>query len=147
MPIDIGGGNTVGYWHGRRKESSSGATKMEAPETAAQCATRLTVGRTVVLVACKAVCVWLSGFGAVPFQAGVGIEDGVLADLSLDRTIGYGAKKQDTVYRRGAMGAELQAGMIPEAGRLAEWRSRAKGQTGTVEKYKDLGPKGDFHGL
>ena len=50
------------------------------------------------------------------FQAGAGNEAGVMADLSLDGTILSGGKGRATVYRWGAVGAEVQAGRIPGAG-------------------------------
>ena len=56
------------------------------------------------------------GSGAVLFQAGAGNEAGVMADLSLDGTILSGGKGRSTVYRWGAVGAEVQAGRIPGAG-------------------------------
>ena len=48
-----GRGETVVGWHKRRKESRSGATEIEAPETAAQCATGSDIGGTDTLVYLK----------------------------------------------------------------------------------------------
>ena len=48
-----GRGETVVGWYDQRKESRSGATEIEAPETAAQCATGSDIGGTDTLVYLK----------------------------------------------------------------------------------------------
>ena len=114
------GRNSVGCWCGRRKDSSSGTTEMEASATVAQCATMFNVGGTATLVAHKAEYLWLSGSVAVPLQAGEGTRAKFLETLILDGTTVSWANWQATVSRGDAMGAEVWAGRIPGADRRAE---------------------------
>ena len=48
-----GRGDTIVGWYNQSNESSSGATEIEAPETAAQCATGSDIGGTDTLVYLK----------------------------------------------------------------------------------------------
>ena len=113
------GRNSVGCWCGRRKDSSSGTTEMEASATVAQCATMLNVGGTAAMVARKAEYLWLSGSVAVPLQVGEGTRAGLLEALSLDETEENESKGKATVSRGDAMGAEVWSGRIPGEDRRA----------------------------